>query len=105
MAVIPADDYYTQEAVAYSGSQAEKLEKIATQKWLALFFNGTEAWAEWRRTGIPDLQPGPDALINQVPTRFMYPIEAQSLNGDSYRAAVASQGPDNITTQVWWDAQ
>ena len=105
MAVMPADDYFTQEAVAYTGIQAEKLEKIGTQKWLALFFNGTEAWAEWRRTGIPELRPGPDALISQVPTRFMYPIEAQSLNGDNYRAAVASQGPDNITTQVWWDAE
>lgn len=104
-AVAPADDYFVQEGVAYTGTQAEKLEKIGIQKWLALFFNGTEAWAEWRRTGIPNLSPGPDALIGQVPTRFMYPIEAQSLNGDNYRAAIATQGPDNITTQVWWDEQ
>lgn len=105
MAVMPGDDYFTQQAVAYTGTQEEKLEKIGTQKWLALFFNGTEAWAEWRRTSIPDLRPGPDALINQVPTRFMYPIEAQSLNGENYSAAVAAQGPDAITTSVWWDAQ
>jgi hypothetical protein len=105
MAVDPADDYFTQLSVAYTGSQAEKLEKIGTQKWISLFFNGTEAWAEWRRTGFPTLQPGPDALINQVPTRFMYPLEAQSLNGANYQAAVNTQGPDNITTQVWWDAQ
>jgi hypothetical protein len=34
-----------------------KLKKIATQKWIALFPNGTEAWAEVRRTGYPELIP------------------------------------------------
>lgn len=104
-AVIPGTDYFSQASVAYTGTSEEKLRKIGTQKWIALFFNGTEAWAEWRRSGIPDLRPGPDALVGQVPTRFMYPIEAQSLNGENYRAAVASQGPDVITTRLWWDAQ
>lgn len=104
-AVMPEASYFTQPEVAYTGTQEEKLEKIALQKWLALFFNGNEAWAEWRRTGYPAIEPGPDALVNQVPTRFMYPIEAQSLNGDNYDAAISSQGPDVITTKVWWDVQ
>ena len=102
----PAEGYFTQEAVAYTGSTEEKLAKIGTQKWLALFFNGTEAWANWRRTGYPTgIQPGAGALIDQVPVRFMYPGEAQALNGENYRAALSAQGPDNITTPVWWDAQ
>ncbi|MGB3851786.1 MAG: SusD/RagB family nutrient-binding outer membrane lipoprotein [Tunicatimonas sp.] len=105
-AAAPAEGYYTQEAVAYTGSTEERLAKIGTQKWLALFFNGTEAWADWRRTGHPaGLEAGTDALIDKVPVRFMYPVEAQSLNGENYRAALSAQGPDNITTAVWWDVQ
>ena len=34
-----------------------KLEKIITQKWIALFPEGCEAWAEQRRTGYPRLYP------------------------------------------------
>ena len=106
LATIPTENYFTQEAVAYTGSTEEKRAKIGTQKWLSLFFNGTEAWAEWRRTGYPSgIRPGSDALINQVPVRFMYPTEVQSLNGENYRAALEAQGPDNITTPVWWDAE
>ncbi len=104
-AVAPVPGYFEQPEIAYTGSQEEKLSKIGTQKWIALFFNGTEAWFEWRRTGYPNIQPGPDALINQVPTRYQYPLEPQSLNGDNYSSAVSAQGPDEITTKVWWDMQ
>ncbi len=105
-AAMPAEDYFTQEAVAYVGSTEEKLAKIGTQKWLSLFFNGTEAWAAWRRTGYPSgIRPGADALVNQVPVRYMYPTEVQSLNEENYRAALATQGPDNIVTPLWWDVQ
>lgn len=101
----PVDGYFEQPGVAYTGSQEEKLAKIGTQKWIALFFTGTEAWFEWRRTGYPDLKPGAGALINQIPTRYLYPLEPQALNGDNYRLAVESQGPDRITTNVWWDVE
>ena len=105
-ATMPPEEYFTQAGVAYAGSTDEKLAKIGTQKWLSLFFNGTEAWAEWRRTGYPSgLRPGAAALVNRVPVRFMYPVEAQSLNGENYRAALSAQGPDNIVTPVWWDAE
>ena len=105
-ATVPTEGYFTQEAVAYTGSAEEKLAKIGTQKWLSLFFNGIEAWAEWRRTGYPSgIRPGAGALINQVPVRFMYPLEAQSLNQENYRAALAAQGPDNILTPLWWDTK
>ena len=73
------------------------------KKWVALFFNGMEAWFDWRRTGIPAITPGPGAVIPTVPVRFMYPGDAQALNADNYKAAVARQGADAITTRVWWD--
>lgn len=100
---LPAN-YFTQTSVAYTGTQAEKLTKIGTQKWIALFFNGLEAWYDWRRTGIPALSPGASNLNNnKIPVRYIYPQSEQSLNADNRTEAVARQGADNINTPVWWD--
>lgn len=97
--------YFQQEGVAYTGTKEEKLSKIGTQKWLALFFTGMEGWYDWRRTGYPEIIPGPAAFINSVPVRYMYPSSVQALNGDQYKAAIARQGEDKITTRVWWDVK
>lgn len=98
------DSYFTQTDVAYTGSQAEKLVKIATQKWIALFFNGLEAWFDWRRTGLPVLSPGASNLNNnRIPVRYIYPLAEQSLNVNGRAEAVNRQGEDNINTPVWWD--
>lgn len=97
------DAYFAQAKVSYTGTTAEKLVKIGTQKWLALYFSGLEPWNDWKRTGFPSIKPGPAAFINTVPVRFMYPSSLQSLNGDNYKAAIGRQGADAITTRVWWD--
>lgn len=99
------DSYFTQSGVAYEGTTDQKLSKIGTQKWLALYFTGMEGWYDWRRTGYPEIVPGPAAFINTVPVRYMYPGSAQALNEDNYKAAVARQGEDAITTRVWWDVK
>lgn len=101
----PADvaTYLAQGSVAYNGT----LEQIITQKWIALFMNGPEAWFDNRRTDLPVLTPGPDLCFNlpRVPVRFPYPDTEQSLNLTNLEAALAAQGmtePDLITP-VWWD--
>ncbi|AQG78699.1 SusD/RagB family nutrient-binding outer membrane lipoprotein [Spirosoma montaniterrae] len=102
--VTPSADYFTQPAVAYTGTTQQKLEKIGTQKWVALLFNGLEAWFDWRRTGIPTVTPGPDNLNNnRVPVRYIYPQSEQALNAANRAEAVARQGTDDINTAVWWD--
>ncbi len=111
--IIPSDygidldlpsDYFTQTGVVYAGTTNEKLEKIATQKWIALFFNGLEAWYDWRRSGLPTLTPGASNLNNNlIPVRFIYPLSEQSLNGSNRSDAVARQGADDLNTNVWWD--
>lgn len=95
--------YLTQATVAYTGTDAEKLAKIALQKWIALYFNGLEAWFDWRRTGMPAITPGPSNLNNnKVPIRYIYPLEAQSLNGKNRQDAVARQGgTDDLNTKMW----
>lgn len=95
--------YLTQSSVAYTGTDAEKLAKIALQKWVALYFNGLEAWFDWRRTGMPAIVPGPSNLNNnKVPIRYIYPLDAQSLNGKNRETAVERQGgTDDLNTKMW----
>lgn len=102
--ITPNPAYFTQPQVAYTGTQDELLEKIATQKWISLFFQGMEAWFDWRRTGYPRLTPAVDNQNNNmIPVRFIYPIIEQSLNADNRAEAVARQGADDLNTEVWWD--
>jgi Starch-binding associating with outer membrane len=94
--------YLTQTNVALNTTNP--FEQIAEQKWISLFFQGMEAWFDFRRTGLPRLRPGPSNLNeNRIPVRFVYPTIEQSLNGPNRDAAVARQGVDNINTLVWWD--
>ena len=91
--------YLQQPGVEYDGS----LSKIFLQKFFALFFTGMEAWAEYRRTGYPNLVPGPTNSNNgKIPTRIPYPLEEQSLNMDHYKEASTRIGGDNMNTKVWW---
>jgi Starch-binding associating with outer membrane len=99
-----ADTYLQQPGVRYQASQAQ--EQIITQKWLLLFgHNGFEAFAEYRRTGFPTLRAGlsPGETNGQLPKRLRYPAIEQRLNLASYQQAVSRQGPDAMTTPVWWD--
>lgn len=97
------NSYIAQPGVAYAGG-TEGLKQIGLQKWIALFTQGSEAWAEYRRTGNPaTLKPGPAAILTQIPRRVFYSGQEQSTNGANLAAAIARQGPDEMTTHVWWD--
>ncbi|QRR00406.1 SusD/RagB family nutrient-binding outer membrane lipoprotein [Dyadobacter sandarakinus] len=100
---MPAN-YLSSPGVAYTDASA--LTLIGTQKWIALFFTGLEAWFDWRRTGIPTINAGVDNVNGgRVPVRFAYPRSEQTLNPGSLSEAVARQGADNYNTRVWWDVQ
>jgi hypothetical protein len=95
--------YLAQPSVAYN--PAIGLQQIAVQKWIALFTQGTEAWSEWRRTGLPaTIVPGPSMYGDtpEIAQRLLYPPSEQSVNKAGLDAAVADQGPDEISTKVWW---
>lgn len=97
------DAYLAQPEIVYEGGAAG-LDQIALQKWIALFGNGPEAYAEWRRTGIPMLTPGPDALNDGlIPVRLFYPASEESLNRAAVEAAKARQGGATLNSPVWWD--
>ena len=96
--VDPADATAYIAAHPYTG-----IADIAYEKWVALYLNGPEAWAEWRRLDAPFLPPSPFAAVAQIPTRDAYDPSVESNNATNYAAVVAAQGPDNIYTKLWWD--
>lgn len=101
LGVAPGDisTYLGNPRVAYAG-----LSSIGMQKWIALYGNGPEAYAEWRRTGYPNLRAGPDALNEgRIPVRLTYPTIEQSLNGAALQEAVSRQGGAGLNNPVWWD--
>ncbi|MEA3443508.1 MAG: SusD/RagB family nutrient-binding outer membrane lipoprotein, partial [Bacteroidota bacterium] len=91
-------DAYIAGAGTYTGS----LQQIAEQNWLGLYCQGVESWTEWRRTGFPVLEPAIEAVIDEIPSRYSYPAIEQSVNADSYDAAVSAQGADLLSTKIWW---
>jgi hypothetical protein len=94
--------YKARSDVQYDASNYKK--SIGNQKWIALFGQGLEAFAEWRRLDYPVLTPPVAGALNgKIPVRFIYPGNEQSLNPDGYKAAVAHQGTDALTTKLWFD--
>lgn len=93
-----------------TSSNEVKLERIVTQKWIAMFPEGMEAWTEFRRTGYPKLFPVVNNLSNgtidtdiQV-RRLAYPAAEYSTNNPSVKDAVTKLGgADNGGTRLWWD--
>lgn len=86
------------------------LEKIITQKWLALFPDGPEGWAEFRRTGYPKLFPvvtnNSNNTINTAIQirRITYPQSEYINNGAGVQTGIAALGgPDGGGVKLWWD--
>jgi hypothetical protein len=115
---LPAD--YDQLVEDYlAGLPPASMETVLTQKYIALFLQGYEAWAELRRTDYPKMvvRPGEVSYINpsgtpvifeplvgdDIPNRINYPIIEQSLNATSYADAVGRMGSDELGVKVWWD--
>lgn len=87
---------------------ARALEQINTQYWIASFLNGSEAWANFRRSGFPALQPNTypaaDASVKgDFIHRLVYPVREQSVNSTNYKEAAARIGADNLATRIFWD--
>ena len=86
-------------ANAYDGSNWKK--SIGVQKWLAMYMNGTQAWAEWRRLDYPELAIPAAATNPVIPVRLPYPISEQQRNGTEL--GKVSSNPNDMSTKLWWD--
>ena len=96
--------YLAKPEVNYATASGNWKQKIGTQKWIALFNRGFDSWLEWRKLDAPTLlPPDVDGFDLTVPTRLIYPINEQTLNGANRDAAAAAIGGDESSTKLWWD--
>ncbi|SFD08149.1 Susd and RagB outer membrane lipoprotein [Chitinophaga sp. CF118] len=95
-----------------ASSTDQKMERIITQKWIAMFPEGQEAWTEFRRTGYPKLFPvvnnnsggtiNTDIQIRRLP----FPQNEYNTNANEVTKAIQLLGgEDNGGTRLWWDKQ
>ena len=101
------DTFLATPAAVLSGSPEEQLEQIIVQKNIGLYPQEYQNWAEWRRTGYPIVQVGPDDddLKGESPRRMPWPNVEQTVNGDNYaEAETRISGGDLRLSKVWWDA-
>lgn len=88
-----------------------ELEQINTQLWINFALNPLEAYANWRRSGIPNLvYPNRFPDVNQtngaIPRRMQYSITEYLLNEENLNEAVTRMsGGDDWTSRVWWDSE
>ena len=97
-----ATAYLAQPSVAYATAASTWEEKIATQKWLALYNRGFEAWTTYRLFGYPSMNV-PPVSGEPVPRRYVYPNDEPDTNGDNYDAASQLLGGDLKSSKVFWD--
>jgi hypothetical protein len=85
---------------------AKALEQINTQYWVASFLNGPEAFANFRRSGFPNLPPNPypgKDIQGTFIRRLTYPDAEFSVNSGNIQEAISRQGVDKLDTRIWWD--
>jgi len=97
--------YIADPAVAYNATDA--LLQINTQYWIVNLRNGTEAFANFRRSGYPVLIPNlyNNNLKGGFARRLSYPDVEASVNTTNYQAASQAMGGDLLTSRVFWDTQ
>lgn len=96
--------FYAQSDVKWNAASWKA--SLAQQKWVGLYMQGFESWAEYRRLGGPVLVVGENLLnpSRNIPRRFMYPNTEKNINGTNYNGAVQLLGgEDTDGTRLWWD--
>ena len=108
----PTAEFLASSMGSLSGTSEEKLEKIATQRWLVNYTNGYEGWAIVRDTGYPssavitsdnnDIISFAGEMNGNQAQRLRYGTSTYSSNGANVNAAVSVQGSDNMATKLWF---
>jgi hypothetical protein len=96
--------FLAEPEVAWGGGTTSNLEKIYLQKWLSLYKQSVEAWAEARRTDVPlmpNVEKNYSGAHNRPPFRMSYADEEKSLNTNFPFEVVETD--IFWGTQMWWD--
>jgi hypothetical protein len=93
--------------VAYPTADGSWRKKIAYQSWISSYINGFLGYTTWRRLDYPvlNITPNNDAIVDQtdIPVRFPFPVNEQTLNDVNYDNAANAIGGDNMNTKIFWD--
>lgn len=114
---IAPQDYLNSPAVStapikFSTDPAVQKEQIAIQKWLAMFPDGNEAWADYRRGRNFILYPVANSENADIPNpntqwirRIPFLLSETQNNKEAVEAAIPllGGGGDKVTTPLWWD--
>lgn len=76
--------YIAEPGVAFNGT----LEQVIEQKWVASWTSATEAWMDYRRTGLPALEVGPASAEPVLPVRFIYSDDETLRNESNANEAI-----------------
>jgi hypothetical protein len=101
------DSYLAFPDVAYSTAEGTWKRKIAYQSWISSYLNGFLGYTTWRRLDYPvlNITPNNDDIVDQtdIPVRFTFPVNEQTLNDVNYNDASNAIGGDNVSTKIFWD--
>jgi len=97
--------------VMFAADLATQKKQIAIQKWISLFPDGYEAWADYRRSRTFILYPvanSDNTDITNTSTQYIRRIPFLLSETQNNKAGVESaipllNGPDKVTTPLWWD--
>lgn len=98
------DAYLANPDVAYATAPGDWKQKIGVQHWLALYDRGFEGWTVWRRLDFAGFNAPPLLSYEDIPERFIFPIEEATLNRENLTEAIQLiGGEDSAQTHVFWD--
>lgn len=108
-----SSDQITEYLVAnpFPAAENSRIKVINEQLWILHLNNSPEGFANWRRTGYPELKPsaqyGAQTIDSQtIPRRLQYPITEASYNKEEYNRVIQEMGgTDSWNARVWWDKQ
>ncbi|MBA4168620.1 MAG: SusD/RagB family nutrient-binding outer membrane lipoprotein [Chitinophagaceae bacterium] len=113
---VAPDDYLNSPPVSdapvqFSADAQMQKKQLGIQKWLALYPDGYEAWADYRRGRAFVRYPvanSDNADITNTSTQWIrripFLLEETQTNAAAVEAALPLlNGPDKVTTPLWWD--
>lgn len=86
-----------------AGTNAQKLQQIIEEKYIASFGVSVEPWTDWRRTGYPALTPPSNhiAPVTNVPRSLFYAQSEIDLNPNIPNPG--QNKPTDLQSKVFWD--
>jgi len=98
------DAYVSSPEVDYATATGDWKQKIGVQHWLALYNRGFEGWTVWRRLDFAGFNAPPLLTYDDIPERFIFPIEEATLNRENLTEAIQMiGGTDDAQVHVFWD--